>query len=494
MPLLVPNDSTYMTYVLPDLLKVVGGDTSIADTSEGVEAGYLLISYGYKQPGFAQGQFANIVSPALNYAILLQYVQSSFELPDDVDPDLGRVPTIADRQGATYGPGMGTANPAGSSRILVYVDAYNCNGANYWVKAVDGTHIFSPRWVIVFHELTHALHIALGQVTDTTPEADENKLTIGDENRLRAQYHPKFPWLKQRSLDEVGACGAVDPDPNVNAPTASTNNPRCYIVTAATGSPYAAEVQRLQAMRDSVLRGGPLGAAIVDELLEEYYQFSPRVANDMRESESLREGVAVLTVWPLLEFLALVEARVMPTTDGHFSSLVEQSFRSTMIRLGTSRIRPSGTHEIAPALRRLSEQLCLPGGDAPIRRIAAVEVEVRDAASVLDYLGSVVRLSSPRRRFLGWAIARPLATYWTTLGAYRASESRVAALSDFGPYLDAWLADVPVPSSLSDFSFAALQAGFRHLAATVFRQRAVREVAATRFLGVRTGQSEGGHG
>jgi hypothetical protein len=114
MPLLVPDDSAYMNYILPDLLRIVDEDTSVGD-EKAAGPGLKVITYGHTKQGFAQSQFYNIVWRTQNYNILLKYVKSDFPLPED--PPVN----IALRQGATYAPGSGTANPDDSGVILVYL-------------------------------------------------------------------------------------------------------------------------------------------------------------------------------------------------------------------------------------------------------------------------------------------------------------------------------------------------------------------------------------
>src|SRR5258708_17377017 len=250
MPLLVANDNDYMQYILPDFLKIIDGDMGVGD-DKAPDPAWRLITYNTTKPGFGQSQFFNIVRGTPNFTILLRYKESSFILPEDPDPQTKQPIHIAERQGATYGPGMGNANPPGSGVILVYLDAYNDNGANYWVLAQDNSHIFSPRWVQLFHELSHALHIADGLVTVNTPEAQEDALTIGDENKLRAQYQGIHPWLQQRALNEQGSTGIKDPEPDFNNPTPKSPW-SCFIVSAAYGSPQAPQVRRFQELRDSL--------------------------------------------------------------------------------------------------------------------------------------------------------------------------------------------------------------------------------------------------
>jgi serine protease len=71
----------------------------------------------------------------------------------------------------------------------------------------------------------------------------------------------------------------------------------CFIATAAYGSPMAKDVRYLRAFRDEYLLTNSIGRKFVDF----YYQFSPPVANYIREHENLRTAVRWM-LSPLVEF------------------------------------------------------------------------------------------------------------------------------------------------------------------------------------------------
>lgn len=71
------------------------------------------------------------------------------------------------------------------------------------------------------------------------------------------------------------------------------SDPRCLIATAAYGSPYAAEVERLRVFRDEVLLQHPLGRALV----ELYYSVSPPLAEWLAEQERLKWWVRNTLAW-----------------------------------------------------------------------------------------------------------------------------------------------------------------------------------------------------
>jgi hypothetical protein len=67
------------------------------------------------------------------------------------------------------------------------------------------------------------------------------------------------------------------------------HNGLCFIATAAYGTPMAAQIGSLRAVRDEYFIDNPLGAAFVDA----YYRISPPIAWAVSENPALRQGVRV---------------------------------------------------------------------------------------------------------------------------------------------------------------------------------------------------------
>ena len=64
----------------------------------------------------------------------------------------------------------------------------------------------------------------------------------------------------------------------------------CFIATAAFGTPMAAELDTLRAVRDTYLLNNAVGTALVDA----YYHVSPAIANVVAKSPALAATVRVL--------------------------------------------------------------------------------------------------------------------------------------------------------------------------------------------------------
>ena len=77
------------------------------------------------------------------------------------------------------------------------------------------------------------------------------------------------------------------------------NSGRCFIATAAYGSPYATEVDIFRQFRDETLLSSKLGSLLV----ETYYFVSPPIASLISKFKWLRSIVRYLLLEPMLYLL-----------------------------------------------------------------------------------------------------------------------------------------------------------------------------------------------
>ena len=86
--------------------------------------------------------------------------------------------------------------------------------------------------------------------------------------------------------------------------TTDRGQSRCFIATAAYGSELEPPVQFLRDFRDSVVLQSrfqkPFG-----KILDEYYKFSPPIAELMRQNKPFKYTMKYVAVWP---FVALARA------------------------------------------------------------------------------------------------------------------------------------------------------------------------------------------
>ncbi|MFK7823826.1 MAG: CFI-box-CTERM domain-containing protein [Oligoflexales bacterium] len=79
-------------------------------------------------------------------------------------------------------------------------------------------------------------------------------------------------------------------------------DPRCFIASAAFGSPFAHEVRLFRWFRDTFLMPHGWG----QDLVEFYYEHSPKLVEPMSHSEALRSAIRFL-LWPIAWFLEYVK-------------------------------------------------------------------------------------------------------------------------------------------------------------------------------------------
>jgi hypothetical protein len=91
----------------------------------------------------------------------------------------------------------------------------------------------------------------------------------------------------------------VEDDYEITANCEVAPSGRCFVATAAYGTPKAEEIEILREFRDEYLLTGPLGQALVDL----YYKLSPPIAQFITEHPSLKPVVRA----------GLVPAMVMST-------------------------------------------------------------------------------------------------------------------------------------------------------------------------------------
>ena len=180
---------------------------------------------------------------------------------------------------------------------------------------------------------------------------------------------------------------------------------RCFIVTAATGSPQSVEVQTLRNLRDEVAARAPAAGALIDAVYDEYWQFSPKFASRIDADGLLREGVLIAAVRPLLAWYGLSGALALQRDASEW--------RDKLV---------SSCAPVLPPLRiaRLIGQ---------IRADGAVPDEAPQALrDVADHLVAATRLP-----LVDWAILWPLEASWRIAAGQGDPDSEMAAWLEAAP-------------------------------------------------------------
>jgi len=190
----------------------------------------------------------------------------------------------------------------------------------------------------------------------------------------------------------------------------------CFIVSAATGSAQSDEVVALRALRDQVAARAPAAGRLIDAIYDEYWQFSPALADRITGDGMLKQGALLATVKPLLAWYRLAGALAL---QGDVESAHEALSSACPFWMQPSKL--------AAMIGRIRLERSVPD-DAPAM--------VRDLG---DHLGRAASLP-----LVDWAILYPLEMCWL-IAAKRLDPMQTIA---------DWLATAPVEpmagSSLND--------------------------------------------
>jgi hypothetical protein len=225
---------------------------------------------------------------------------------------------------------------------------------------------------------------------------------------------------------------------------------KCFIVSATTGSPQSEEVSRLRQLRERVAAASRLGGQLIDAIYREYYQFSPGIADELKENAFGRQAVLWTVVRPLLAWYSLAGTLAFQHSD---RNAIKKAVREV------SNACPAfiGASSVAAVLRAIRAGEELPG-DVPEVLLTFLP-RIREAAQL---------------RFARWAILDPLVRVWNSAANHL----------DMADQVSQWLATAPLESLPSprtpfelDAELAAL-AGFFEFKPTARHQLGKRLMAA----------------
>lgn len=441
-----------------NLLQIVGGDGGFGDTAVAGDPTVQQVTYSPTTSGFGQGLINSLANSAFANPTVITGVDSNFTI--------GGQP-ITDFAGVTMCDG---------TVIRVVYDTSQCGGNFYHVFDNGGNQIDFRTFVILGHELSHALHISQNFANNCpsalTPAqaAAEEVRAEGDENSLRSQNGQALRDVNNHN----GGCGFTG---------TGTLNGGCFIVTAAFGSPQASQVNYLNRFRDVILRSSAFGNEFVARLFAEYYQFSPRVSIDMNKSPALKAIISKLMVEPLIDFCKILEQYINGGWQREdFNDNVEHVLRRFAASLAEFGIHQDQIKLISQAVSKLKTRL--DGFDSERMRDAPpVPPEVIDVDLVLNYLAGVVEASAPNTEYTSWTLLGPLTLFWSALAQLNDSQPQ---RSNVGSYLinaiEQWLGAAPIPPIFDWLNQDAVADTLTHLADNVFTVPSARRKLGTRII------------
>jgi hypothetical protein len=282
--------------------------------------------------------------------------------------------------------------------------------------------------------------VTLAIYDDVDPAYGVNVGDTGYNTRYTVLYQAQANTTQQVCLDAA-------PPPPPPGP-----GPHCFIVSATTGSRDSAENMRLNMLRDRVVRSTDIGATMLDAIYNDYYSFSPPIAEELAADAELRKRVLNLAVRPLLAWYGLIEVLALDPYDERAAERAGQRVQDAC-------------RAAAPSHARQFASLF-----AQIRRGEAVP---EDAPEPFRYLASRLR-EAVKLPFSAWAIFVPLSLVWE--GAAHDEDMVNQARS--------WLAEAPLDQLPPPSPGARLDAELERLASGPFASPKMRRQVGARLMSV----------
>ena len=245
------------------------------------------------------------------------------------------------------------------------------------------------------------------------------------------------------------------------------------IVTAAVGSPMAVEVARFQYIRDRLLRSTTIGRLFLDRLAQQYYRFSPRVAEDIAEDPDLRSALNRLLVVPLLDWFALLETHSRGRTLD-LEPLVDGTLNRTQDASGSS----WDPQAVKVALLSLKKHLDEKRDDVPT---AIAGAPIRDVNATCQYLARQIQAHGGAGTELTWAIVDPLLIYWSARASLQI-RSITCVSRRLVSALDRWLGAIPIPHSFCTLPQIVVAQDLDHLSRTIWSPYRVKARIGSQLL------------
>ena len=398
--------------------------------------------------------------------VVVTGVNDTYVLTGTGDPSVDGHP-MSDCQGYTY-TALSSINSAGTgvvpgSTISVIYDVTGGGSAGYCVYDTSGNSISEKSELILFHELSHAFHLANNDLNISNPEGQ----AINDENLLRSAK-----GMTLRDPANVG--GSMGP-----CVTIENGVKNCFIVSAAYGSPFAPEVEAFRQLRDTLVRRSIWGDDFFVHLFREYDHFSPRIAMDMNLSQPLRNVIVALVVEPLTSFLKLLEFYLRGAwRDQSFVTTVTNSLSTSLRKVSEAGSNSWDASRISAEFSQLLTNLDHPPPGRKAISQAGIVVP-KDPTAALEYLESAV-MAWRSSRYVSWGLVTPLVLYWKALAQFSSKEDQTAA-NELLRQIETWLVAAPIAPDLAYATATVASEDLALLKETVFSIPTVRHEFGARL-------------
>lgn len=280
----------YHKAIFDNLVQIVRCDAGLISIQPNLEV--LEVRYNEKSPGGAcSKRIVDLCDAQKN--ILIVGVDSSFVFP-------GTTVSIMSVTGGA------TERETLEKPIIIWLDVTDAGGQYYVVHDKNKQRIHSPAPVSLYHELSHAYHLVVGDYPGGEPGEVQ---AIADENVFRSQLGLPL----RHPADHYGSVGTPDSG-GVAFPSCEPEWAQnwglghCIVATAATGSEQAPSVLELRRARDEYRSLSEWASQIAEPAIDQYWRFAPGVVREMKADPALREAILIFAVQPVASLLAAVEA------------------------------------------------------------------------------------------------------------------------------------------------------------------------------------------
>lgn len=221
---------------------------------------------------------------------------------------------------STPGPSTGSSHPSTVDIDVVY-DAGEVGGP-YIGYDPSGTEIPMPPAVLLFFGLCAAAHWYGSSYFQGTPP---NLVVVKLDDCLKVENSfrlDNFMPERKGPLDVYGKVCPVKPHKRTSPPPPPKSTgkvytlPRCFIASAAYGTPLADEVDFLRRFRDDVLTRTRGGYDFFSRFHDQYYRFSPAITAGMNADPELAALMRQGIVEPLVHWLEVATRMPDAELDG----------------------------------------------------------------------------------------------------------------------------------------------------------------------------------
>jgi hypothetical protein len=453
MTLRIVND-THEMQVGNDLAHIVGtADNAHLGLTPGT--GTDTVTYAQTVHDTVNDRMNALINGFASNPIVIQGVDSTFVLADGNPVNQVAGETIVNPADVNA---SGTGLNAGAVVNIVYdVDA--CSGSGYFVFDTAGNHISFTTEVCLYHELAHAFHWVNNDFSAAAPEPQAET----DENDLRA----KEGVTARDVTNHAGGCGA---------PGGTPPPKNCFIVSAAYGSPHAAEVRAFQRVRDELVRAAPVGDRFFDRLMRDYYTFSRPLAARIESRRDLRAPVAAFVVAPLLAHLTTLQACAGLRWDARCDEIA-----ATTVAGSLDAVRAAGADrgDVAEGARTLRAIAAAPDLGPPAPAPSTPRSPAGVFRLIAEGLPGRLHPASPA----AWGLVAALRDAWSSLDALSAAGDATQAGHALVGRLRTWLVTAPLAPVVRDCAFDEAVEGMAALAGSVYTCPAMRMRVGAALLG-----------